>query len=87
MGEVIEPLIFKHLREEVPNPKQVEFFEANAANIGYGGSRGGGKSWAGRRKGVMLSMNYDGLKGLLLRRTMPELRNNHIIPLMSELYG
>lgn len=87
MGEVIEPLIFRHLREEVPNPKQVEFFEAEAANIGYGGSRGGGKSWAGRRKGVMLSMNYDGLKGLLLRRTMPELRNNHIIPLMSELYG
>lgn len=37
-----EPLIFQHLREEVPNPKQVEFFEAEAANIGYGGSRGGG---------------------------------------------
>lgn len=87
MGEVMEPLIFKHLREEVPNPKQIEFFEAEAANVGYGGSRGGGKSWAGRRKGVMLCMNYDGLKGLLLRRTMPELRNNHIIPLMSELYG
>ena len=87
MGEVTEPLIFKHLREEVPNPKQVEFFRASAKHIGYGGSRGGGKSWAGRRKGNLLCMNYDGLKGLLLRRTMPELRNNHIIPLMSELYG
>ena len=32
-------------------------------------------------------MRYAGLKVLLLRRTMPELRNNHIIPLMSELYG
>lgn len=32
-------------------------------------------------------MNYEGLKGLLLRRTMPELRNNHIIPLRAELYG
>jgi PBSX family phage terminase large subunit len=82
-----EPLIFQHLREEVPNPKQIEFFKADAKHIGYGGSRGGGKSWAGRRKGVMLCMNYDGLKVLLLRRTMPELRNNHIIPLMSELYG
>ena len=82
-----EPLIFQHLREEVPNPKQQEFFRATAKHIGYGGSRGGGKSWAGRRKGVMLSMRYDNLKGLLLRRTMPELRNNHIIPLMSELYG
>lgn len=83
----VEPLIFKHLREEVPNPKQQEFFRAKARHIGYGGARGGGKSWAGRRKGVLLCMRYDGLKGILLRRTMPELRSNHIIPLMSELYG
>lgn len=82
-----EALIFKHLREDVPNPKQREFFSATARNIGYGGARGGGKSWAGRRKGVMLCMRYDGLKVLLLRRTMPELRNNHIIPLRAELYG
>jgi hypothetical protein len=38
----IEPLIFKRLREEVPNPKQIEFFKATARHIGYGGSRGGG---------------------------------------------
>ncbi len=87
MGEVVEPLIFQHLREEVPNPKQIEFFKAKGKHIGYGGARGGGKSWAGRRKAVMLCMNYDSLKGVLLRRTMPELRNNHIIPLRSELYG
>lgn len=86
MGK-IEPLIFKHLREEVPNPKQIEFFQAEARHIGYGGARGGGKSWAGRRKAVLLCMNYDNLKGLILRRTMPELRNNHIIPLRAELYG
>ena len=83
----MEPVIFKHLREEVPNPKQQEFFRATAKHVGYGGARGGGKSWSGRRKGVMLCMRYEGLKVLLLRRTMPELRNNHIIPLMSELYG
>ena len=83
----MEPLIFKHLREEVPNPKQQEFFKADAKHIGYGGARGGGKSWSGRRKLVMLCMRYEGLKCLMLRRTMPELRNNHIIPLMSELYG
>lgn len=35
----------------------------------------------------MLGMRYDGLKMLLLRRTMPELRENHIIPLQSELHG
>ena len=73
MGEVKEALIFQHLREEVPNPKQIEFFKADARHIGYGGARGGGKSWAGRRKAVMLCMYYDGLKGVLLRRTMPEL--------------
>ena len=87
MNGASEPLIFRHLREEVPNPKQVEFFKARAKHIGYGGARGGGKSWAGRRKAVMLCMRYAGLNGLLLRRTMPELRNNHIIPLRSELHG
>lgn len=35
----------------------------------------------------MLGMRYDGLRMLLLRRTMPELRENHIIPLQSELHG
>ena len=35
----------------------------------------------------MLCMRYPGLKALMLRRTMPELRNNHIIPLRAELHG
>lgn len=38
MSMSAEPLIFKHLREEVPNPKQIEFFKAKAKNIGYGGA-------------------------------------------------
>lgn len=42
MPSEYEPLIFKHLREEVPNSKQQEFFTATARNVGYGGSRGGG---------------------------------------------
>lgn len=33
-----EPLIFKHLREEVPNNKQQEFFKSTARHIGYGGA-------------------------------------------------
>lgn len=37
-----EPLIFKHLREEVPSDKQIAFFKADARHIGYGGARGGG---------------------------------------------
>lgn len=83
----MEALIFKHLREEAPNPKQEEFFKAKARHIGYGGARGGGKSWAMRRKFVMLAMRYQGLQLLLLRRTMPELRSNHILPLRAELQG
>ena len=35
----------------------------------------------------MLAMRYEGLRILLLRRTMPELRENHILPLQAELNG
>jgi hypothetical protein len=82
-----EAPIFRLLREDAPNPKQIQFFEADKQHICYGGARGGGKSWAMRRKFVMLSMRYAGLKLLLLRRTMPELRRNHILPLQGELKG
>lgn len=33
-----------------PNPRQIEFFKARARFIAYGGARGGGKSWAVRKK-------------------------------------
>jgi phage terminase large subunit len=68
-----------------PNPKQKEFFLATTRHIAYGGARGGGKSWAMRRKFILLALNYAGLKLLLLRRTLPELRENHIMPLLAEL--
>jgi len=70
-----------------PHPKQVEFFLADARNIGYGGARGGGKSWAMRRKMVLRRLKYQGSKGLLLRRTYPELYQNHVLPLLTELHG
>ncbi len=70
-----------------PNPRQREFFLARARHIAYGGARGGGKSWAMRRKLVLLALNYPELNILLLRRTLPELRENHIIPLRRELNG
>jgi phage terminase large subunit len=70
-----------------PNPKQADFFKATSRHVAYGGSRGGGKSWAMRRKFVLLALNYPNLKLLLLRRTLPELRENHVLPLLSELHG
>lgn len=68
MARKNEPHIYKVLRRETPNPQQQAFFRAEAANIAYGGARGGGKSWAMRRKLVLLAMRYPGLKLLLLRQ-------------------
>lgn len=70
-----------------PNPRQIEFFKATTRHIAYGGARGGGKSWAMRRKFVLLALRYPNLKLLILRRTLPELRENHVLPLQQELYG
>lgn len=70
-----------------PSPKQSAFFLASARHIAYGGARGGGKSWAMRRKFVLLAFRYDGLELLLLRRTLPELTENHVRPLLRELTG
>ena len=70
-----------------PNPKQARFFESRARYIGYGGARGGGKSWAMRTKLVLLALRYPGLNLLLLRRTLPELRENHLMPLQKLLCG
>jgi len=68
-------------------PKQLEFFKARGRHICYGGARGGGKSWAARVKAVMLCGRYQGLKVLLMRRTLPELRENHVRFLIPMLQG
>ena len=68
-----------------PQEKQKKFFLADAKYIAYGGARGGGKSWALRRKLVLLALNYAGISMLLIRRTFPELRDNHIRPLIAEI--
>lgn len=68
-----------------PQKKQMEFFSAKEKYIAYGGARGGGKSWALRRKMVLMALRYPGISILIIRRTFPELRENHIRPLLSEL--
>lgn len=70
-----------------PNPRQRQFFLSRARHTAYGGARGGGKSWAMRRKFVLLALRYPGLQLLLLRRTLPELNENHVRPLLAELTG
>ena len=70
-----------------PIPKQLEFFRSKAKYTAYGGARGGGKSWAMRVKFILLAARYPGINILLLRRTLGELRENHIIPLRALLNG
>lgn len=70
-----------------PNTRQEEFFRAQERFIAYGGARGGGKSWAVRKKAALLALQYPGIRMLLVRRTLPEVRENHILPLITELKG
>lgn len=70
-----------------PNEKQRRFFESKAKYTAYGGARGGGKSWAMRMKLLLLASHHPGINILLLRRTLGELRENHLIPLRSLLNG
>ena len=72
---------------DTPYPKQIEFFEAKTRYVAYGGARGGGKSWAGRTKAVLLALNNPGIQILLLRRTLNELTENHVIPLQKSLHS
>lgn len=64
-----------------PNPKQDKFLKAKAKNVGYGGARGGGKSWAVRAKATILATKYAGIRQLIVRRTYAELMSNHVKPL------
>lgn len=76
---------FKPLGDMGPNPKQKEFLTAKQRFVAYGGSRGGGKSWAVRAKAKMLCVVNAGIKVLIIRRTLTELRENHIRPLRAEI--
>ena len=66
-------------------PKQIEFCKAANKYICYGGARGGGKSHISRIKMMLLALHYPGIQILLLRRTLKELRENHILQLQKLL--
>ena len=67
--------------------KQYAFLSADRKHVGFGGARGGGKSWSVRTKAKILAVTYAGIKLLIVRRTFPELVNNHINQLREELHG
>lgn len=68
-----------------PNEKQKKFLADTHRHVGYGGARGGGKSWAVRVKAILLCLRWSGIKVLIVRKTYKELTNNHIIPLQQML--
>ena len=56
------------------------FLKDHHKYIAFGGSRGGGKSWAVRVKAFLLSMRFKGIIIMIIRRSYPELYANHIKP-------
>jgi len=77
----LETILIEAFKE--PTSKQEEFYRAKTRYVGYGGSRGGGKSHAVRTKATLLSYEYPGINQLIIRRTLPELRENHTNKLIA----
>lgn len=68
-----------------PSEKQKLFMKDKHMHVGYGGARGGGKSWAVRTKATLLGANYPGIRILIMRQTYPELEKNHITQFVKML--
>ena len=68
-----------------PSEKQAQFLADTHRVLAYGGARGGGKSWAVRVKAVLLCLRWPGIKVMIVRKTYPELQENHILPLCELL--
>ena len=77
----------RQLKIEAPNEKQKLFLQCRKKYIAFGGARGGGKSWAVRTKAKLMALHYPGIRLLLVRRSYPEVENNHVRFLRTELAG
>ncbi len=70
-----------------PQPKQIELLTSTAKYFCYGGARAGGKSWIIDFAAKLYCLKYPGIKIMIVRRSYPELNENHIIPLRSATEG
>lgn len=69
-----------------PQPKQILFMTDTHKVVCFGGARGGGKSFAVDEKAIIACSTWAGLKATIIRRTYPELKDNHIEPLKKMLH-
>ena len=53
--------------------------------LGFGGAKGGGKSHCARAYSVARRIKYNASKGLIVRKSFPELERTHIEKLKKEL--
>lgn len=67
-------------------PKQLEALQLSKTVpvLFYGGAKGGGKSYLTRFREVRRRLKYPNTKGLIVRRTYPELLSNHIRKFFEE---
>ena len=77
-----------------PNIKQYQCMVSKKPYIAYGGARGGGKSWLIDVKACLLARRFGrpskfgaGIRICIVRRTLEDLRENHIEPLKIMLEG
>jgi len=66
-------------------PKQLEFLSLHNMYQMIGGAKWWGKSHAFRWKAVRETLSAPMMKGLVLRRTFPEVEGNFLLPLRQEL--
>lgn len=59
-------------------PKQGLAFQTEATEVLYGGAAGGGKSYLERVSAIRWCAEIPGLQVYLFRRTLPDLRDNHL---------
>ncbi|MEQ1574443.1 MAG: phage terminase large subunit [Vicinamibacterales bacterium] len=79
----------KNLQREVlvydPHPHQVLFHQTSAPNYLAWGPRGTGKSKMLRMDAVLRCLMFPNFRALILRRTMPELRDSHFNDIEIEM--
>lgn len=84
----------ENILQLTPNIKQYQCMLSKKRYVAYGGARGGGKSWLIDVKASLLCRRYGrpnmfrpGIKVCIVRRTLEDLRENHIEPLKIMLAG